>query len=125
MDNLRFPIHYPKMNHLAFNRLCHQGLQASGYDPIQFEIRSLEVCKSTNDEVSKHLRSYPNSIVLSMIQEEGRGRGSKIWDSPIGGIWMSIGMNIQSEVIELSTLVVNSVSKTLNYYVQCNIKDPN
>ncbi|OLS19208.1 MAG: hypothetical protein HeimC2_42150, partial [Candidatus Heimdallarchaeota archaeon LC_2] len=38
---------------------------------------------------------------------------------------MSIGMNIQSEVIELSTIVVNSVSKILNYYVKCNIKDPN
>ena len=125
VGSLRFPLHYPKMNHLVFNRLCHEDLIKSGYNPIDFETRSIEVCKSTNDEVNKHLKSYDNCIVLSMIQEKGRGRDGKTWDSPIGGVWMSLGMNIKSEVIELSTIVIKSVSKVLNSYVNCIIKEPN
>lgn len=113
------------MTHLAFNGICHDNLKKSGFDPINFEIRSIEICKSTNDEVSKHLKSYPNSIVLSMTQEEGRGREGKVWHSTLGGIWMSIGINTQSKVTELSSIVVKSIHKILNSFVTCTIKDPN
>ncbi len=125
MANLRFSTYYPKMTYLAFNGFCHDNLKKSGYDPINFEIRSIEICKSTNDEVNKHLKSYPNSIVLSMTQEDGRGRDGKIWHSTIGGIWMSIGINTQSKVMELSSIVVQSIHKVLSSYVKCIIKDPN
>ncbi|MCE7734218.1 MAG: biotin--[acetyl-CoA-carboxylase] ligase [Candidatus Heimdallarchaeota archaeon] len=125
MDNLRFPEKYPKMPFLTFNSLCHQKLQSSGYNPVDFEIRSLEICKSTSDEAEKHLKSYPYSIVLSMTQEEGRGRDGKTWISPIGGIWLSIGFNTQAKMIELSTNVIESVRDTLEKYLKCQIKEPN
>lgn len=125
MDNLRFPDKYPKMPFLIFNRLCHQRLQSSGYNPTDFEIRSLEICNSTSDEAEKHLKSYPYSIVLSMTQQEGRGREGKTWFSPIGGVWLSIGINTRAKVMELSTNVVESVKDSLEKYLKCHIKEPN
>lgn len=125
VDNLRFPDKYPKMPFLTFNSLCHQRLQTSGYNPVDFEIRSLEICNSTSDEVEKHLKSYPYSIVLAMTQQEGRGRDGKTWSSPIGGLWLSIGINTRAKVIELSTKVVESVKDTLGKFLKCQIKEPN
>lgn len=125
VDNLRFPDKYPKLSFLTFNSLCHQQLKLSGYNPFDFEIRSIEICKSTNDEVKKQLQTSQYSIVLSMSQEEGRGRDGKTWASPIGGIWLSIGFNTRAKVVELSSLVVESVKKSLEKYMSCEIKEPN
>lgn len=113
------------MLHLAFNSLCHESLQEAGFDPLEFEIRSLEVCESTNDFAEKLLDIHDNSIVLSMIQNKGRGRESRIWYSPVGGIWLSIGINSSSKVAELSTPVIHGVKKVLDKYVRTEIKPPN
>lgn len=113
------------MSFLTFNSMCHQLLQDAEYNAIDFEIRSIEICNSTNDEVAKHLKSYPYSIVLSMKQQEGRGREGKTWISPIGGIWLSIGFNTNAKVVELSSKVVSSIKGTLDKYLLCNIKEPN
>ncbi|MFV2015527.1 MAG: biotin--[acetyl-CoA-carboxylase] ligase [Candidatus Heimdallarchaeota archaeon] len=125
VDNFRFPDKYPKLSFLTFNSLCHKQLKLSGYNPFDFEIRSIEICKSTIDEVKKYLKSCQYSIVLSMMQEEGRGRDGKTWASPIGGIWLSIGFNTQAKVVELSSVVVKSIKKSLKKYLVCEIKPPN
>ncbi|MHA1984821.1 MAG: biotin--[acetyl-CoA-carboxylase] ligase [Candidatus Hodarchaeales archaeon] len=122
---MRFPEKYPKLTYLAFNSLCHAKLESSGYRPSNFEIRSLEICKSTNDEAAKHLKSYPCSIILSMTQEEGRGRGGKTWESPIGGMWLSIGINSKSNVEELSSFVVEGVQKIIDKCTKTDVKPPN
>jgi BirA family biotin operon repressor/biotin-[acetyl-CoA-carboxylase] ligase len=125
MDNLRFPKKYPKLTHLAFNSLCHAKLNAQGFNPEIFEIRSLEICKSTNDEVAKHLKSYLYSIVLSMTQEAGRGRKGNIWESELGGMWLSIGVNNKSKIVELSSLVIEAVKEVLDFCHISDVKSPN
>ena len=125
MTNIKYPNDYPKMHHFAFNSLCHEQLREIGFDPLEFEIRSLEVCESTNDFANKLLDIHNNSIVLSMVQDKGRGRESRVWYSPVGGMWLSIGINSTSKVTELSTPVIHAVKKVLDLYVETEIKPPN
>lgn len=92
---------------------------------FDFEIRSIAICDSTNDFVSDLLGFYEKAVVLSIVQEKGRGTKGHEWFSPEGGIWLSIGYKITTEVQELSTPVVKAVNKILRGYVDCQIKPPN
>ena len=64
-----------------------------------------ESVTSTN-EVLKELALdgvEPGTVVVSGIQTEGRGRMSRTWESPEGGLWLSVLLDATSE-IEQETL---------------------
>lgn len=56
------------------------------------------------------------SVVISEKQNKGRGRSGKSWQSPLGGIWLSIILNpnVNTSKIPLITLATGvAVAKTL------------
>lgn len=111
--------------YLTFIQQTHNLLREHNFDPIEFEIRSIEITESTNDYVAGLLKFYPKVIALSITQESGRGREGRTWISPMGGIWLSIGIAKEMEVKELASPVVESVQRVLSNYVDCQIKMPN
>jgi BirA family biotin operon repressor/biotin-[acetyl-CoA-carboxylase] ligase len=55
------------------------------------DIRIYDAVSSTNAAALAEVSSYPNgTVILAETQTEGRGRLSRAWASPPGGIWMSI-----------------------------------
>jgi BirA family biotin operon repressor/biotin-[acetyl-CoA-carboxylase] ligase len=112
--------------YLTFIGLLHGKLQEADMDPNFWEIRSLPIVHSTNDYVERMFKlNFPYNVVISKIQENGRGRDNRHWDSSDGGIYLSIGLQKDMDPIELSTPVVEAVHKVLNKTIQCEIKKPN
>ncbi|MBE6501750.1 MAG: biotin--[acetyl-CoA-carboxylase] ligase [Methanobrevibacter thaueri] len=70
------------------------------------------------------------SVVIAEKQTAGRGRSGKTWESPLGGIWLSIILtpNVDYSNIPLITLATGvAVAKTLERIEveSCEIKWPN
>ena len=90
-----------------------------------------EVC-STNT-IAKFLSQNGignGSVVIAEKQTAGRGRSGKTWESPLGGIWLSIILtpNVDYSNIPLITLATGvAVAKTLERIEveSCEIKWPN
>lgn len=55
------------------------------------EIAFLGEVDSTNDEARKRLQQRSSVLVVAEAQRRGRGRGKRIWESPPGGLWFSLG----------------------------------
>lgn len=114
------------VSYLTFIQELHTKLKSHNIDPIKWEIRSIPIVSSTQDYVDRFFRMEADQIVvLSKTQENGRGRNTNIWESPEGGVWLSIGLKEKKPVIELSTPVVEVVHSVLSNYVECKIKSPN
>ncbi|MCY3414630.1 MAG: biotin--[acetyl-CoA-carboxylase] ligase [Candidatus Heimdallarchaeota archaeon] len=114
------------MLYLTFIQELHHMLDEKGLDPIKWEIRSIPITSSTNDYVSRLFTLQAKQVVvLSKVQEQGRGRKGSVWESPEGGIWLSIGIKDPKPIMELSTPVVEAVHEVLINYVPCHIKEPN
>ncbi len=112
--------------YLTFISLLHEKLVKNNIDPNSYEIRSLPIVHSTNDYAERLIKfNFPYNVVLSKIQENGRGRENRYWDSTDGGIYLSIGIQKDMDPIELSTPVVEVVHKVLSKLVTCEIKNPN
>ncbi|HUS31055.1 MAG TPA: hypothetical protein VMZ53_21240, partial [Kofleriaceae bacterium] len=52
----------------------------------------LESCASTNDEAARLARAGASrgTVVIAERQTAGRGRDGRVWESPPGGLYMSI-----------------------------------
>ena len=95
------------------------------------EIYSFHEVESTNS-VAKFLARFGSpegTVVLSEIQTKGKGRSGKKWESPVGGIWLSIILKpdidpSKASIITLATGV--AVAKTLRgMNIDARIKWPN
>lgn len=113
------------MLHLTFIQILHRMLEEQQIDPVSWEIRSIELIDSTSTLTSSLLTYYPQVIVLSKVQSSGRGRKNDLWHSPEGGVWLSVGINRELSVSELSTPLIHTVQKILSRYVNCEVKLPN
>ena len=69
------------------------------------------------------------TVIISRVQEKGRGRFDRIWESPDGGVYFSIILkpNCSAEKTTLLPLVAAlAISKTINCYnLDSKIKWPN
>lgn len=95
------------------------------------EIYSFHEVESTNS-VAKFLAKFgapEGSVIISETQTKGKGRRGKKWESPSGGIWLSIILKPMIEpskapIITLATGV--AVAKTLKRMnIDARIKWPN
>jgi len=95
------------------------------------EIYTFHEVESTNS-VAKFLAGYEapeGTVVISEIQTKGKGRRGKKWESPVGGIWLSIILKpdidpSKAPIITLATGV--AVAKTLREMnIDARIKWPN
>ncbi|MCC5466872.1 biotin--[acetyl-CoA-carboxylase] ligase [Pelosinus baikalensis] len=99
----------------------------------QKEIFYLENIDSTNNEAKKqaNLGCHEGAIVLSEMQNGGRGRISRSWFSPAGkGIWLSVVLRPPFhpyDAPKCTLLAAVAVTKAIRSVtqVQCGIKWPN
>ena len=95
------------------------------------DLRCFQEISSTNELAKEVARNSENgTVILAMIQTEGRGRLSRPWASPPGGIWMSLILkpNMQlSQVHQINMAVSVAVSKSIQnlYGLDAGIKWPN
>jgi BirA family transcriptional regulator, biotin operon repressor / biotin---[acetyl-CoA-carboxylase] ligase len=95
------------------------------------DLRCFQEIPSTN-EVAKEVASSSENgtVILAMIQTQGRGRLSRPWASPPGGIWMSLVLkpNMPLLKVHLINMAVSvAVSKSIQalYGLDAVIKWPN
>jgi BirA family transcriptional regulator, biotin operon repressor / biotin---[acetyl-CoA-carboxylase] ligase len=95
------------------------------------DLRCFQEIPSTN-EVAKEVASSSENgtVILAMIQTQGRGRLSRPWASPPGGIWMSLVLkpNMPLFKVHLINMAVSvAVSKSIQalYGLDAGIKWPN
>jgi len=95
------------------------------------EIYSYHEVESTNN-VAKFLARFgpfEGTIVISEIQTKGKGRGGKKWESPKGGIWLSIILkpeidHLKAPLLTLATGI--AIAKTIRRMnIDAKIKWPN
>ena len=91
-----------------------------------------QIVNSTNsiakDFAKKNVEN--GTIIISKVQNNGRGRNNHSWISPKGGLWMSIILkpNISPNKVQYLTLITGiSLSKTINenFDLKTSIKWPN
>jgi len=86
---------------------------------------------STNEIAKEHAvkGESEGTIILSRVQKQGRGRYNRVWESPDGGVYISIIIrpNCPPEKSMLLSLMVSIIiSRTLsNYHIFPAIKWPN
>ena len=90
------------------------------------------VVSSTNiaGELTASIGAPEGTVILGVVQTEGRASQGKRWDSPPGGIWMSIILrpNIPPEELHIINLVAGvSIVSALKkqYYNTAELKWPN
>ncbi|NTV27824.1 MAG: biotin--[acetyl-CoA-carboxylase] ligase [Methanothrix sp.] len=95
------------------------------------DLRCFQEISSTNELAKEVARNSENgTVILAMIQTEGRGRLSRPWASPPGGIWMSLILKPKmplSQVHQINMAVSVAVSKSIQnlYGLDAGIKWPN
>ena len=95
------------------------------------DLRCFQEISSTN-ELAKELasKSENGTAILAEIQTQGRGRLSRPWVSPPGGIWMSLILKPEmplSKVHQINMAVSVAVSRSIQalYGLEAGIKWPN
>lgn len=90
------------------------------------------VVDSTNDiaKMFAHLSAPDGTLIISKEQVKGKGTFGREWESPVGGLWMSILLrpDIPLHVAPFITLATGvAVSRTLNddFGIDARIKWPN
>ena len=100
-------------------------------DVLGKEIYCFRKVLSTNN-IAKFLANHGSTegtVVISEIQTKARGRSGTKWESPEGGIWMSIILrpNLEPAKASLITLAAGvAIAKTMrNRGIDAKIKWPN
>ena len=85
------------------------------------ELYCFKAVKSTNT-VAKFLAEYgvsEGTVIISETQTRGRGRSGKKWESPVGGIWLSIILDPDVSLAKAPLLTLAAgvaVTKTLKSF---------
>ncbi len=99
----------------------------------------LETVDSTNTYASGIIKGsnsmlgspeYNGIVVISETQSGGRGRLDRKWFSPSGGIWMTIILQPELELQDLSKMTLLAAAAIIealvkNYKISLNVKWPN
>jgi len=100
-------------------------------DIIGRDLRFFSEVRSTND-MAKSIASAcgDGTVVLAETQTEGRGRLSRLWASPRGGVWMSLVLKPKialAKVYWINIAISVAISRALLelYGLEASIKWPN
>ena len=91
--------------------------------PVDLDLVKLDEVDSTNDELRRILQNRPPSsscstlkAVLALRQTQGRGRLGRRWESPPGGLYFSLALEVpdaSERVAALSLIVALAIRKEL------------
>jgi BirA family transcriptional regulator, biotin operon repressor / biotin---[acetyl-CoA-carboxylase] ligase len=100
-------------------------------DIIGRDLRFFSEVRSTNDTAKSIANACGDgTVVLAETQTEGRGRLSRFWASPSGGVWISLVLKPQialAKVYWINMVISVAISKALLelYGIEAGIKWPN
>ncbi len=97
------------MNDSVFVSLLSTKLRDIGID--DWKVFHYTTVDSTNDEAKRLLEEHENVIVFAEIQTKGRGTHDRIWESPRGGVWITIATRQPHPVMDYSNLVADHLTK--------------
>jgi biotin-[acetyl-CoA-carboxylase] ligase BirA-like protein len=82
---------------------------------------------STNTIARNLLTHQDQVIVLADEQTSGRGTKGKSWESPIGGCWLTLGINLEIPFVELASIIAERLTILLSDLIDfdCIHKPPN
>jgi len=63
---------------------------------------------STNDEAKKLLQKHSSALVVAEAQRRGRGRHGRVWESPPGGLWFSLGFKVDKRDLALIPILTGA-----------------
>jgi BirA family biotin operon repressor/biotin-[acetyl-CoA-carboxylase] ligase len=68
----------------------------------------LEACGSTNDEAARMARAGAKhgTIVIAERQKSGRGRDSRAWESPLGGLYLSAVLRPPMPIVDVPPMTL-------------------
>jgi BirA family biotin operon repressor/biotin-[acetyl-CoA-carboxylase] ligase len=95
------------------------------------DLRCHRAVSSTNEVARSMARDCQNgTVILAEVQTQGRGRLCRSWDSPPGGIWMSLVLKPQmplAQVFRLNMAASLAVSRSIQALcgLEAGIKWPN
>jgi BirA family biotin operon repressor/biotin-[acetyl-CoA-carboxylase] ligase len=103
-------------------------------NPIGHKIIRYGAVSSTNGVLKKLAEDgvEPGTVVVAEVQERGRGRLQRTWESPKGGLWLSVLLDAEKQTAEgktgLITLmagcaVAEAISNT--FKLEARVKWPN
>ena len=108
--------------------LIRKGLET---DFVGKDLRYFREVRSTNETAREIAVNCGNgTVVLAEVQTKGRGRLSRSWHSPIGGIWMSLVLKPEMPLAQayrinmaVSVAIVRAMLRL--YGIKAGIKWPN
>ncbi len=68
----------------------------------------LEECSSTNDEAARLARAgaLHGTVVIAERQTGGRGRDGRVWQSPIGGLYISVVLRPSLPIVDVPPMTL-------------------
>jgi BirA family biotin operon repressor/biotin-[acetyl-CoA-carboxylase] ligase len=108
--------------------LIRKGLET---EFVGKDLRYFREVRSTNEtarEIAANCRN--GTVVLAEVQTKGRGRLSRLWHSPSGGVWMSLVLKpeiplVQAYWINMAASVAIARTMLRLYGIKAGIKWPN
>ncbi|VVB64268.1 Putative biotin ligase [uncultured archaeon] len=100
-------------------------------DFVGKDLRYFREVRSTNETAREIAANCENgTVVLAEVQTKGKGRLSRSWHSPSGGIWMSLVLKpeislAQAYWINMAVSVAIARALSLLYGIKAGIKWPN
>lgn len=95
-------------------------------------IRLYEECPSTNDLAKDWVRQgvEHGTVILAKRQTSGHGRMQRVWESPLGGLWMSVILKPNLNLADAAKLTLSAgvaLAKACQrlYGLEVRIKWPN
>ena len=89
---------------------------------------------STNEELKKLAQegAGPGTVVISKVQTKGKGRMTRTWESPEGGLWLSILLETETDfdnnkfgIIPLMSGCAVATAIMHEYNIEAGVKWPN
>ena len=108
--------------------LILKGLET---DFVGKDLRYFREVRSTNETAREIAANCGNgTVVLAEVQTKGRGRLSRSWHSPTGGIWMSLVLKPEiplAQACRINMAVSVAIARALSrlYGIKAGIKWPN
>lgn len=95
------PLDLPRLHHLLQQPPHHLGVlpEWSGLRP-RFDIQWVEKTASTNQALMAQMiqGSAAGTVLIAATQQAGRGQWGRQWQSPLGGLYLSLGLRPEMAV---------------------------
>ncbi|WP_338461625.1 biotin--[acetyl-CoA-carboxylase] ligase [Synechococcus elongatus IITB7] len=107
--------------------VCLNLQQQAQQAGLRYGIRTIAVTDSTNAQLWQQVDRH-DQVLIAAQQRAGRGQQGRSWLSPLGGLYLSLGLSVDLPATESARLMFGSawgVAQSLRSQVPVQLKWPN